>query len=148
MNEGETELNTTEQIENMQHDAVNKAKRMVLTGSKYEDLGLNVEGLNMAAGAFVYGSWIDNVDWVRNIVFLAQSDQQYDVVVNRRDKAGASSWDYNIATAQSAVTGSNWRAHPANGVNALLGYSARIGIKNSSASSNTYGRVRVQLMGL
>jgi hypothetical protein len=125
------------------------SRNVKVMGGKYEDKGLNVEGLNMAAGAVVYGSWIDNVDWVRNLVILAQSDQGYDLVMQRRDTSNAASFDTNPVTGQTTTGGSSsWRTHAIAGASALLGYSTRFGIKNSSASANTFGRLRVQLMGL
>lgn len=113
-----------------------------------QDLGLSVEGLTMAAGATVYGNWIDNVEWARNAILLAQSDQQYDITVQRRDNSLTGSINFTLASAQSAQSGSNWRSHAITGTSALLGYSARFGITNSSASVNTYGRIRAQLLGL
>lgn len=124
------------------------AKNVQLSGSKTQDLGLNVEGLTMAAGATVYGNWIDNVEWVRSAILLAQSDQQYDVTVQRRDNSLTGSINFTLASAQSAQSGSNWRSHAITGANALLGYSARFGITNSAAVANTYGRIRAQLLGL
>ncbi|MDA8212148.1 MAG: hypothetical protein M0021_09765 [Clostridia bacterium] len=116
--------------------------------SRYQELGLVVEGLNMAAGAIVYGSWIDNAEFVRNIVTLTQSDQQYDVGLNRRDSTlNADSGATVLATNQPAIT-TAWRPALGVGAAALVGYGVMFYVKNSSTAANTYARVRAQLLGL
>ncbi|KIL35864.1 hypothetical protein SD71_10765 [Cohnella kolymensis] len=120
----------------------------MLIYSENKDVGLAIDASNMAAGAIIFGNWTDNVHWVRNVVVLAQSDQQYDVGVGRRDFSGATDIGSTVASTQNAVLSPNWRSHPLTGSSGVLGYSVRFFIKNSAAVPNTYGRLRAQLLGL
>ncbi len=115
----------------------------------YKDLGVIIDASTMAAGAIVYSSYFDDLEWVRNIICLSQSDQQYDLVYFRRDFNGnVDTSGQNIGTSLSAYPSPNWRYNTAISNVGLIGYSARFYIKNSSASPNTYGRLRVQLLAL
>lgn len=120
--------------------------------SPYQDLGLVVEGLNMAAGAVVYSEYYDSVEWVRNVFAMATSDQQYNIGLRRRDTSGQSDFGAAWATNQAAPAGGTYRGHPlpASGTSGhgLLGKSAAFYIQNTSTVSNTYARLRVQLFGL
>lgn len=108
----------------------------------FQDLGLVVDATNMAAGATVYSNWYDGVDWIRNIIALSSSDQQYDIVIKRRDTA----LNESGMTLKSAQASSGSLA--TNTFSALLGYSVCFGIKNSSASPNTTAKLRIQMLGL
>lgn len=129
---------------------------MILEGIKafFKDLGLVIDATNMAAGATVYSNWVDNVEWVRNGILLAQCDQQYDIQQQVRDSNSISAYATNIIATQIAVASPNWamakllQSSTSTGLSAVFGYSVRFGLKNSSASPNTYGKLRVQLMGL
>lgn len=119
---------------------------VIVNGYKWEDKGLIVSGTSMAAGATVYSNWFDSVDWVRNLIYLAQSDQQYDVKVQRRDSSGAASGDGGLSADAQALTGVGvYRTHINS--NSFLGWSARFGMKNSSASANTVAILRMQFLG-
>lgn len=119
-----------------------------IVGSLYKDLALAVEGINMAAGATVWGNYIDNVQWVRNMIIMYSSDQAFDIYLGRRNMSGnsdANGWITGLSA------GANTRCmSTANNSNqtALLGYSARFGVKNTAAVANTYARAYIQLMGL
>lgn len=118
---------------------------------KTQDMGQVLTGSSVAAGATAYGDWVDGVDWVRNIVFLAQSDQNYDLVHQVRDKDGTTSLEASFVTGQSATAGgTSWRKHVqamSSGNSGILGYSARFGMKNSGATPSNV-KLRVQLLGL
>lgn len=122
---------------------MSRIPEQVELNNKYLDLGLAVEGLNMAAGAIVNGNWIDNVEWVRNIIFMTQSDQQSNIIITRRDKSGTVDWGTTLANI--GATSNAWAGSV---TTAPLGYSIRISVKNSAAVANTYARIRVQLLGL
>jgi hypothetical protein len=105
----------------------------------YEDLGLVIDAVNVAAGAFVYSSTFVNVQWVRNIVALSQSDQQYDIYSYLSDSSGIVSSSVLISsTALGSVPNTWWRNNVYNSTNGVLGYGVKFGIKNSSASPNTF----------
>jgi hypothetical protein len=134
-------------LSEMQDVNVRLNSLQVISGG-YQDLGLVIDATNMAAGATVYSNWYDNVEWVRNSIVLVQTDQQYDLLSQIRDSQGNIDGNgSSIAATQSANT-TNFRKHISTGANSIFGYSVKYGLKNSSASPNTYGRARVQLMGL
>jgi hypothetical protein len=118
-----------------------------VNGSSFQDLGLFLEGLNMAAGANATSNLISNTAWVRGIVLLTQSDQQYDIGIQRVDSAGTIDWISWTTTAQPSTGSSQWRPIIYSGATALVGVSFKFVIKNSSASPNTFARIRVQLLG-
>ena len=115
---------------------------------KYLDLGAVITATNMAAGATAFSGWNDNVALVRNITLLSQSDQQHDIGVTRRDAGTATSGIGTALVTNQPSTASDWRSNSIAPPNAILGYSARFYLKNSSASPNTVGNLRVQLMGV
>lgn len=151
LKENNTVVNTADMLEAIYNSlVVNKNAGMKIQGSNYQDLGQVVEGLNMAAGATVYSPYYTDLEWVRNVICLAQSDQQYDIGHQRKDTSGAiDSTNNTIGSNLSALLAPNYRSttNPSLGIG-LLGYSTRFYIKNSSASANTYARLRVQLIGL
>ncbi|NRD80272.1 hypothetical protein HPT25_23400 [Bacillus sp. BRMEA1] len=114
---------------------------------KIQDLGIVISATNMAAGATVYSSLITGTPWVRNLLMLTQSDQQYDIGVSRVDTSGIQDWTTWVST-NNGSTASSWRPVQVVGASALLGVSAKLAIKNSSASANTFANVRAQLIGL
>lgn len=120
----------------------------VVSIGKYQDLGQVITGTNMTTGTIIYSATISNAQWVRNIVLLTQSDQQYDIGIQKIDSSGIADFITWISTNLSATGTSSWRTLTFIGVNGILGASAKIVLKNSSASANTVGNVRVQLMGL
>lgn len=120
-------------------------------GSKYQDLGLVLDNNNVAAGATVYSSYIDNVEWVRNAVVFTVANQQYDFVVARKNTEGAEDWASTIFTGQTShaayrpvvlVSSSSLNA------SAVFGKSVKFGIRNTSASTMTNAKIKIQLMGL
>lgn len=114
----------------------------------YKDLSLVIEGLNMPPGTTLYSPYYDALYWVRSIICYCQSDQQYDCGYFTKDSSGRiDASGYAIATNQSAFP-ANYRPSKVTGVNALIGYSAKFYLKNSSASTNNYSRLCVQLIGL
>lgn len=136
----------------MNNETTARLHKKIGPNGGYSDLGAIIDTTNMAAGATVYSNWIDGIDWVRNILIMAQSDQQYDLGITRRDSFGVVTSDYVLITNNAANSGS-YRPFIANATSlvatsGLTGYSARFFIKNSSASPNTIGKLRVQLMGL
>lgn len=116
----------------------------------YQDLGLVIDATNMAAGATVYGSLISGLEWVRNFIMLYTSDQNFDIMIKRQDTAGNISGG---STLKSAAVGDSSRyALPFSLANvsvasSLIGYAATFGIKNVSASPNTFAKLWIQLMG-
>lgn len=119
---------------------------------KYQDLGQVVTGTNMGAGTVVWSNWIDNVNWVRYIRIMVQSDQVCQISISRRDSTltgdspiaaftniaatGSGAWAYYIMTPTASDT-----------TNGIPGYSFRIGVKNTAASANTFANLRVQIIG-
>lgn len=121
-----------------------------IAGSQYQDLGQILSGTNMAAGAVISeSSYHTNVQWVRNIVCLAQSDQQYTILMYRQDTGLVADWGFTIANniAATGASTSNWNTSLIYGTNALPSYGLKFAIKNSSASANTFANLRVQLLG-
>jgi len=119
---------------------------------KYLDLGLAIDGVNMAAGATVLSEWINNVSWVRYIIAQVSSDQASQLVAYRRDSSlEIIDWGSTLATITaggvSYVPIAAMPQQSATGASAILGYSARFGIKNTAAVPNTFAKVRIQLMG-
>lgn len=112
----------------------------------YKDLDLVVDAVNMAAGATVYSDYYTDLEWVRNMLIFASTDQQFDIMIKNKDNAGTIPNAYATNSNQSAQPVSYGR-YPVNGTSALLGYSACFGIKNSSAVPNTFGKLKVQLIG-
>ena len=118
-----------------------------LGGSLAKDLGQIITGVNMAAGATLYSTLQTDLQWVRNVIIFVQSDQQYDLALVRYDTDGVSAlYNATIAGTQDVVATPNWRAHVFS--NLIIGKSCTFGIKNIAAVPNTYGNVRVQLLGL
>ncbi|MEN6372306.1 MAG: hypothetical protein ABFD64_09875 [Armatimonadota bacterium] len=123
------------------------------SGSRYQDLGLVIDATNVAAGACVWSSYYENVQWVRNIVLFIKSDQQYRGVLVSKDSSGTASGDanYDAIVASVAASGSTFRLHRT-GIGltygGFLGYSAKFGVKNDSAVQASYAQLRVQLLGL
>jgi hypothetical protein len=134
---------------NQNYVGANNPLPILVTGSGYKDLGLVIDG-SIAAGATLSSNWFDNVSWVRNIVMLSQSDQQYDIQIYVRDIAGVGTSSILAAytpASNQAANGTAWRVTQLSGTNALLGYSVQFRLKNSSASPNTFARLRVQILG-
>ena len=115
---------------------------------KYRDLGQIINGVNMAAGAIIASSFIDNVQLVRGWRALYQSDQTCIIGIWNRDTGLIVNWG-EYSSASLPITGSaSWGGQGALSASSLLGYSAKFTLKNNSASANTFANLRLQLMGV
>lgn len=129
------------------------ALRVDPSGSRYQDLGLIVDASSVAAGAFVWSSYLDNIQWVRNLVFLVKSDQLYRVFIAARDTNGISNSDANNDSLinSTPASGSTYRLHRAGTAASnpgFLGYSAKFGVKNEGTLQASLIQLRMQLLGL
>lgn len=119
---------------------------------RYKDLGQVINSVNIAAGATVYSNWIDNVQWVRSLITLSQSDQTYDINMQRRDTALSSTTESQLVAGLPASPGQYisrlFIGVNASGTNGIPGYSFRVAMKNISASVNTYAKLNMQIMGV
>lgn len=102
-------------------------------------------GYQVAAAAFVYTNYIDNVSWVRSVLFLARSQgQSYDLVYKRMDKDGSESME-NIITGNQPST-VNWRNHIVFGAVGIIGNKVKFGLQNKGAAAVDMW-LRVELFG-
>jgi len=117
----------------------------------YLDLGLIVDK-QLNAGASASSVWFDDLSWVRKIKISVASDQQIEVSMQTRDSFGQQDYGSTLFSAISATGGSTlFRPMTVidvgnnSGASGLIGHGAKLTIKNTSASPNTYTKMRVQL---
>ena len=114
-------------------------------GSKAKDLGLYLDAGVLAAGASLYGNWVDNLEWVRNVVIMIQNDQTAQMVMARRDRQLAAGWGTNVGTAGGVTSSTAWSEQQ---VAVIVGYGAKFGLKNTAAAPTTFAKLRLQLLGM
>ncbi|MEN6521270.1 MAG: hypothetical protein ABFD46_09000 [Armatimonadota bacterium] len=130
------------------------ALRVDPSGSRYQDLGLVIDDTNVAAGAYIWSSYYENTQWVRNLVLMVKSDKQYRAVVVVKDTGGIANGDsnYDSLTIAVAASGSSYRLHrlgASTSIPGILGYAAKFGVKNEdSSAAATSVQLRIQLLGL
>lgn len=122
------------------------ALRVDPSGARFSDLGLVIDASGVAAGAFVYSSWIDEVQWVRQVLLGAQGDRTHNVGLYRRDSSLTDIGGVTVASDQTANSPS-WRAIYGSGTTGVLGYGCRFFLKNQDGTNPATLRLRVQLMG-
>jgi hypothetical protein len=120
--------------------------------SKYQDLGQVLDAGSIPAGATVYSQAYTQLTWVRNVIVFAQIDTAgWAVTIMRGDSSGVFDWAVQLGSSSSS-TGANWgvqigSAGQSGGSSGVLGYQAKFGLKNTSGSASTVGKLRVQLLG-
>ena len=121
--------------------------RLLLLGVA-NDLGLYLDGTVIAAGATLYGDWINDLDWVRHIVLFVKTDQTCTILTSRKNRASVEAIA-NILLASTGLTGGSVvRFTSAAPPVSLLGYSAKFGINNIGAVPTVVAQLYVQLLGL
>lgn len=119
----------------------------IVIDEKYRDLGEVINATNVPAGGFIFSGWYDEIQWVRQIVFLSKSDQTYDYGIYRRDSSGQQ--EYQGATLKSNASGNTtWIPNTYIGSGCLMGYGVKFYVKNSSVSTNTLLILKTQLLGV
>lgn len=114
-------------------------------GSGREDLGQVVLDPALAVNAVAQeAAYRGGLEWVRHLILLVRSDQPYEVYVFRRDSGGVGGWGDSIFS--GAATGAAFAEVAITVPKALLGYSARFGVKNTGPAPASV-ELRVQLLG-
>jgi hypothetical protein len=110
---------------------------------RYQDIGAVISDEEVAAGASVYSTWIDSVDWVRSIVTLTQGSQSYEVGYERRDSTLVGGGWPQVYLSAPPTLYDTWRSTSAS---VVFGYSVRFVIANKGTQAGIFS-LRVQLAG-
>ena len=123
-----------------------------ITGSlanvgKYQDLGLVIEGLILAAGASLSSVWYDDLEWVRNVIFNSMIDQVCSLYIFGRDTSlNPLFGSYALSSTPGVAVGtSGFRPTK---VASVIGHSGKFMVTNNGAVATTYVNIYVQLLGL
>lgn len=126
------------------------AVRASLYGCRYVDLGQLISAEAVAAGATIYSSFVDNVQWVRWVILFGQAGNTWEAGIAKRDSSGAVASNEPWLSSQPA-NAPLWKpitSTPVSGpcTPGILGYSTKFYIKNVSVSVCDMA-LRAQLIG-
>ncbi len=104
------------------------------SGARYADLGCVIDATDVAANAFVYSAWMDNVQWVRNVIITYSGSKTHNAGIFRRDSELVDAGGTTYVSDQASVSG-------------VRGYCARLFLKNQDPSATADLTMRAQLLG-
>lgn len=115
---------------------------------RYKDLGLVIDAVNVAAGAYVYSAIIDKTKWVSSITTHSQNAQTCDIGMQPLDSTlDLSTYIVNTITAQAIIVGA-WAPSSVSQTSAPAfrrSKAIRVFMKNTSGVVATSMKLKLQL---
>lgn len=118
---------------------------------RFLDMGQVITGGVIAAGATVFSPVYPNLQWVRSVIGFVNCDQLVKIQVFRLVSGTTFDWGSTLytLTATSSAVWQPFCAIPAagQGVNGIIGDSAKFAINNVTGSATTVANLVIKLMG-